>query len=657
MSFTIGKRKKTYNLAFLAAASLVLVHLVAWIAPDIVRLLELRADDYLFKIRAWVRQAPEVVDPNLALIYIDDRDIQHYREGFHSGDLYTTINDLLGGCGVSSVGYDVIFNEKTSVGNMGQFESSVRRCGAAYLPVAFFNLPDGAVRIPPSSEPAAALLDSVAWRPPGAPQVYPVNADTPLTSTYCELLRCAKGIGVINATMDMDGIFRRLPPLIRYNDGYLPSLPFAMACDFLSVDRQSILIEPGRSITLPEARLPDGRKQTIVIPIDRQGAMVLNFPGKWEAYKNQYSLRKLLELAANKEQWSVFSQQIEGSIVLVAVLATGGGDLGPTATEANYPLVGLHLTVLNTILTRNFLSEIHPLVTFLIELLLVAAIGGLSYRLGIVGSLLVSLGIVLVYGLGSAALFIYARTIPILVVPVTVFVLCAGSGLTYRYFIEEQEERFVRQMFSNYFSPLVLEKIEKNPGLLSLGGEEKELTVMFTDIAGFTKWSSTQTPENIKTTLNEYFEEMATVVFSYDGYIDKYIGDGMLVFFGDVAHVEDHTVQCVASAIEMQKRIRMLHQRWAAAGGMPIRVRIGIHTGIMIVGNMGSKSRMDYTVLGANVNLAQRLESAAPLEGILVSQAVNEKIAGTIRTRSAGEITAKGYEKPIPVFEVLLDGP
>jgi len=116
-------------------------------------------------------------------------------------------------------------------------------------------------------------------------------------------------------------------------------------------------------------------------------------------------------------------------------------------------------------------------------------------------------------------------------------------------------------------------------------------------------------------------------------------------------------MQCVEAAIEMQKRVRTLRERWSAAGRMPIRIRIGVHAGTMIVGNMGSRSRMDYTVLGANVNLAQRLESGAPPDGILISEAVEERIRGSIPSRSAGDITAKGYERPVPVFEVLVGNP
>lgn len=184
--------------------------------------------------------------------------------------------------------------------------------------------------------------------------------------------------------------------------------------------------------------------------------------------------------------------------------------------------------------------------------------------------------------------------------------------------------------------------------------EQKELSILFSDIVGFSGWSSTQKPEYIRQTLNQYFGEMARIVFKYEGTIDKYLGDGLMVFFGDPISQEDHALRCVRSAVEMQLKTRELKRMWEVEGGMPIQIRVGINTGEVVVGNMGSSRRLDYTTIGANVNLASRLESGAPVGGILIAKSVYEKVKDAIDVKEAGTIQAKGFAEPVEVFEVVL---
>ena len=146
--------------------------------------------------------------------------------------------------------------------------------------------------------------------------------------------------------------------------------------------------------------------------------------------------------------------------------------------------------------------------------------------------------------------------------------------------------------------------------------------------------------------------EMASIAFRYDGYIDKFIGDGMMVVFGDPIARDDHALSAVRAAIEMQKKVRELKQNWSNVNRFPIKIRIGINTGEVTVGNMGSKSRMDYTVLGANVNLAQRLEANAPMEGILISDAVYQKVKDHVQTKPVSELHVKGLTERIIAYEV-----
>ena len=653
MSFSTAKSKAKYTL-LLAFCSFLLAHLLFWAFPGIFTVWDLQSVDQLFRLRPVFKNGSEPVDPNIALVYLDDKGIEKLNEEFRSGEVYSSVTKLLSRSQVGAIGYDIVFARKHSLQNPQELVDAVQQsdnCVTAYA----FRLSQQETVIPSAYGSSSVFLEKHLWHPHLLSKGTPLSVDTPFTSTFIELSSAAKGFGFINALPDRDGTFRRIPLVLKYNDGFIPSLPLRMVCDYLEVAPENISIDFGTAIVLNNASFPNGEQKTVSIPIDEQGNMILNFPGEWKAYRSQYSFANILSIADREEEFSAFAQSMESALVLVADVSTGSGDIGPVPVQANYPLSGLHLTVLNSILTQNFLSVMRPSMTYagILFFLIIIVVVSLNVR-PLLFSLFSVLVIIMYIGL-AATIFIYMNTIPQVVLPVSVFVLSFGSILAYRYFSEEKEKMFIRKTFSTYFSPNVLKKIEEHPDLLSLGGERKELTVMFSDIVGFTTWSSTQSPEVIKRTVNEYFEEMASIIFKYEGYIDKYIGDGMMAFFGDPVHQDDHALRCVNAAIEMQKKIRELERQWSGEGRLTIQVRIGINSGEMIVGNMGSKSRMDYTVLGANVNLAQRLESNAPVGGILISEAVYSQIRERIATREASEIQVKGLTEKVKVYEVVTE--
>jgi class 3 adenylate cyclase len=161
-------------------------------------------------------------------------------------------------------------------------------------------------------------------------------------------------------------------------------------------------------------------------------------------------------------------------------------------------------------------------------------------------------------------------------------------------------------------------------------------------------------PDQIQEAMNEYFDAMIEIVFRYGGTVDKLMGDGLMVFFGDPEPQQDHALLCVRAAIDMQLQVIAMRERWIEEGKFPIQIRVGINTGIVVVGNMGAARRLSYTALGAEVNLAQRLEANAPVGGILISETTYQEVKGKVPTRPLGQIQVKGYEYPINVHEVVL---
>ena len=225
-----------------------------------------------------------------------------------------------------------------------------------------------------------------------------------------------------------------------------------------------------------------------------------------------------------------------------------------------------------------------------------------------------------------AVSFLKARLVFDVMGPLLMVAMAAILVTAYRFLVGAKEKEVLRRTFEAYFPPLVVKKIMANPAFLTLGGQKKELTILFSDIKDFTTHSAALTPAQIQQFLNEYFEAMVEIVFQHEGTVDKYIGDGLMVFFGDPEPQPDHALRCVRAAIEMQQRTAELREKWLQSGGFPLRIRIGINTGEVVVGNMGSARRLAYTVLGSAVNLAQRLESNAPVGGILISERTCELV-------------------------------
>jgi len=210
-------------------------------------------------------------------------------------------------------------------------------------------------------------------------------------------------------------------------------------------------------------------------------------------------------------------------------------------------------------------------------------------------------------------------------------------------------------MFQQYVPPRVVNELIANPHLLSLGGEERELTVLFSDVASFTSISEDLSPTDLVGLLNEYLTAMTEIVVEHDGIIDKYEGDALMAEFGAPIPYEDHAVKACLAAIHMQRKLAELRTKWEKEERPPLTARIGINTGIMLVGNMGSRHIMDYTVMGDNVNLASRLEGTNKVYGtkICVSESTHAAAIGEVITRELDLIRVKGKSRPVHIYEVF----
>ncbi len=241
-----------------------------------------------------------------------------------------------------------------------------------------------------------------------------------------------------------------------------------------------------------------------------------------------------------------------------------------------------------------------------------------------------------------------------LVQPLLAIVLAFVGQLAWQYFVEGREKRQVKKLFSRYVPKDVYDQLMADPNRAALGGRRRTMTVLFSDVRGFTAMSEKATPEEVVSQLNEYFSRMVQVLFDHRGTLDKFVGDMVMGLFGAPLDDPDHAEHAVQTAIAMSKALDELNREWSAAGRPVLDIGIGISTGEMVAGNIGSEAIMSYTVIGDRVNLGARLESLNKDYGtrIIISETTREALKGRYDIHPLGEVVVKGKSRPVAIYEV-----
>jgi len=605
--------------------------------------------DRFFLFRSSIAALRPPYDGTVVHVDINDTAIQQLKTYYLTRSHYGRLIGNLAAMRVAAQAYDLIFAAGTSQADDQAIISATREAGNVYFGMAIdLGSQSGALpgRIAPE---VREYLDRTKWAVKVEGQSEGLYSGTKPLITFPPLAEVSRGIGFLSLKTDRDGVIRRVPLLVRCEGGFYPSLPFRVVCDYLGAGPENITVRPGSYIRIKDARPPGGPPRDFLIPIDENGAMIINFIGPWGQMRH-YNFAQILSASGDRDALEMWTEELSGKIVVVSDVSTGATDLGAVPVDINFPLSGLHANVIQTILSGAFLHEISPAGILAIELGMVALIFLLSTCFSPILFIASAALLITCYAGATLGLFLLYGLMANIVRPVIAGAAAASLIMALRYLRDSREKEVLRRSFESYFPSSVVERILADPAMISRG-QRKELTILFSDIKDFTAHSSTYSPDRIRGFLNEYFETMVEVVFTYKGTVDKYIGDGLMVFFGDPEPAPDHALRAVRAAIEMQNKARGLNAKWAREGGFPLRVRIGISTGEVVVGNMGSSRRLSYTVLGSAVNLAKRLESSAPADGILLSQKTRDLVAPFISTRLFGEINVKGIQDPVSAYE------
>jgi adenylate cyclase len=438
-------------------------------------------------------------------------------------------------------------------------------------------------------------------------------------------------IGAANVLSDpADKITREFKVIY---SGSIPSFPLAVCLEYLGCSLKDVKAQ-GHFVKFANYS----------IPVQNLRALI------------NYKCAKIDKFSASDVMESFFDPAFffKGKIVLLGRTDIASKDFvnTPVPSEKIFetlPMAGVELwkETIDMILERNFLYRVTPFITFLIAVILSIIISSLSLYSNKRGVAL-SVFFIGLCGLSSYYLFLKKSIILPLLYLVTVCIIAYMFSFLYNFIVFQREKRKITAAFKSYISPQVLKNILSQKIDLSVGGERKSLTILFADIKGFTNFSDTHGPEEVLDFLKAFFSEMNQVIIERNGIIDKLLGDGILAFFGDFTDSDTHAYDAVRAAIEMQKKVPYLQKRL----GFDFEIRIGVHTGSVTVGNIGSREHLDYTVIGRNVNLAQRLEANCEPGKILISDSTYEIIKDAVEITDSREIPLKGFTEAVKVCTV-----
>jgi adenylate cyclase len=489
---------------------------------------------------------------------------------------------------------------------------------------------------------------SQAWIQARGPVAAGVEANLP------KLAEAASSYGFFNIAPDADGTIRRALFIIRYQDqDFFPSLALQALRQYESIPDQQIAAYIA-SDGLERIQFGDHELHPW-----QNGSALINYVGPYHSYKH-YSMVDVLRGAVPADAFL-------DKIVFVGGTALGIGDLRNTPFEkqgSGYMGVEIHANILD-----NLLHSAEPSRTFLIR----------GFREEIVDIALIiffGLGLGLWFGHSHRPLFSTITAVVSLaaffafiyygfahwgrwysfVVPAATLVASYASITSFRVIHEEREKRKIRKTFSQYLSPGVIALIEKDPQkYIRPGGEVKDLTVMFSDIRDFTSLSEGLTPDELVHLLNQYLSAMTDILFASLGTLDKYIGDAIMAFWGSPYPQQDHARCACRCALEMVKGLDKLNREWESEGRRPIAIGIGLNTGPVNVGNMGSDKRLAWTVMGDNVNLASRLEGMTKQyrSRVIISEGTYNQVSDQFIAREVDRIRVKGKKQPVVIYELL----
>lgn len=571
--------------------------------------------------------------------------------------------------GVKAIGIDLVMSsaDRFSPQNDSDLIDAIREFGNVVLGGTIEHI-SGSVSVTQTNEGVNIQQSSVGYEIKKTDENY--------NNIY---YKADSSIGIVNVVADNDGVIRRYIPIdISPGGERVPKFGLAVLNKYLDLERDHTVTTESDDFILKNIHIP--KYDNISMLINYYG------PDRTFPYYNlinvlddsEYFTKEEIDYEAEINTWDdpdyglLYSGIFKDKIVLIGSTMPEDKDMFPISfsrgeKKGDNLLYGveIHANAIQNILSQSFIKvqpQYQEILTIIFFTLLAFFISSFLKEIKVgKGFLVEALNFFLILGLlfllrwisfylfdNYNYLFRYTSS--------TLSIILGYFGSTAYYFIAERKQKtMIKGMFTQYVSSTFVEELVADPEKLKLGGEKKELSVFFSDIAGFSTFSETKTPEDLINFLNEYLSEMTKIVFDNNGTLDKYLGDAVMAFWGAPVPQPNHPHLACKSALLMQKRLKELQVKWKMEGETIIEARMGINTGEMVVGNVGGSQRFDYTVIGDNVNLSSRLEGVNKEYGtyILISDSTYEHVKNDFITREIDSIIVKGKTKPVNIYELI----
>jgi adenylate cyclase len=524
--------------------------------------------------------------------------------------LYTPIIDFCRRGGARAVIFDVLYTEASFYGGEDdqRLAQAMKASGRVVLP--FFLTRENKGSGPQDQEVFDRASLTITGTPPAGLTIY-----QGMTTPIQPLLEAAATLGNVECGPDPDGIYRRLPLVSVCQGHFLPLLSFGAFCHFQATG---------------EWRFQNGDlvRQGYRVPLDHEGRLLLRFRGPDHSFKH-LSIANIIQSEERLQHGMApfyKPEDLAGKWVLVGFTAPGLMDLKPTPLAPVYPGVELHATLLDNLLKGDFLRTAPQPLIWVWALVLAGAVTLAVLFSARLWTTLAALALLLAVNVGGSLLAFRASWWTDPVGPGVALGLAFVLAAAYSYATEGRQKLAIRRMFSFYMSEKVIAHLMSHPELLNLGGERRHVTLFFSDLAGFTTISERLSAEKVVALLNDYLSRMTDIILDEEGTVDKFEGDAIMAFWGAPLPQEP-----------------------------PLAMRIGLHTGEAVVGNLGSEKRFDYTVIGDTVNLASRLEGLNKFYGthILVSETTMAACGDGVLFREVDRVAVKGKETAVAVYQPL----
>jgi len=598
--------------------------------------LDFRMKDARFRIRGPVKPDKDVV-----VVAIDHKSIKELGRWPWSREVTAKLVESLGSWyGTKVTALDIVFSEPQNEQADQALAASIKKAGNVVLGYFF--------RDEKNEPPAEALaqLERAKLKlikVSDGVQNIPIPEFTSLDLNIPTVGGKALDFGFFNARPDSDGLYRRSILLLLYNGDIYPSLAMKALRHYLGSEIMLDVKQWGvDSLQIGSLR----------VPAREDGTMVLNFYGPTGTFTTVS--------AADVISRRLPRESLKGKIAFVGATEIGIYDLRPTPFDATLPGIEIHATMAANALENRFLryDSITQEMEIACILLLPILLGCfLALAPGTFAGLGVLTLVTAAFGVFNYLMFSSALRDMTLIYPFFGIALTYLGSEAWRNLVVERKGRQLKKAFSSYVSPDLVKQIEKDPDKLVLGGEQRELTILFSDIRGFTTVSESLTPPELVRLLNEYLSPMTRIVLEERGTLDKFIGDAVMAIFNAPLDVPEHATHACSTAVRMLEKLKELNEGFALKGMHTLDIGVGINTGPAVVGNMGADIRFDYTAIGDSVNLASRLEGLNKYYGthVLVSEDTRNQVSDDrFIFREVDRVKVKGKLQPIVMYELMI---